>query len=399
MTRAQSLVLPLVSTSLFLLAYYWLRLSTRPMAGLFGEAPGMAAAFTLARLAGLVAIACLLLAAAFVAIPAALRPAGPARKVQLVLPLFLLLGTVAAIKLYFLKIGTVGDFARLPGVGDLNFATTWIAVGTLLGTLAVAVALLKVPLARRFQRRTWMALLAAGAACVVLWLATAFMLLTALTQPPSAGGPGGGSATGAAAGVVSTLRVGGLLMTLFLAALLLGLRRGRRAEDPPASAATEPDPSTPATRREAGRAVAYCLGIGVVLLAVSQLVPAPRTNPPPEVALVFDSPETQQLAERACMACHSHETEWPWYASVAPASWLVTSHVTSGRAGLNFSALNEVEGDRRERVPDQVVRTIERGFMPPADFLYLHPEARLTDAEKEQLAAGMKASLAAQLAR
>ncbi len=58
-----------------------------------------------------------------------------------------------------------------------------------------------------------------------------------------------------------------------------------------------------------------------------------------------------------------------------------------------------MQGDRRERLPDQIARTIERGNMPPADYLYLHPEARLTAAETEQLAAGMKASLAAQLAR
>jgi len=37
------------------------------------------------------------------------------------------------------------------------------------------------------------------------------------------------------------------------------------------------------------------------------------------------------------MACHSNEVAWPWYADVAPASWLVAYDVHEGRAELNFS--------------------------------------------------------------
>ena len=38
-----------------------------------------------------------------------------------------------------------------------------------------------------------------------------------------------------------------------------------------------------------------------------------------------------------CFACHSNLTEWPWYTSIAPVSWLTQHDVEDGRAKLNFS--------------------------------------------------------------
>ena len=40
-----------------------------------------------------------------------------------------------------------------------------------------------------------------------------------------------------------------------------------------------------------------------------------------------------------------------------------------------------------------MAQQIRSGTMPPADYLLLHPEARLTDAEKEQLIQGLQKSL------
>ncbi len=45
-----------------------------------------------------------------------------------------------------------------------------------------------------------------------------------------------------------------------------------------------------------------------------------RSNPPVIASVVWDSPETEQLVRTACYDCHSNETVWPWYASVAPVS-------------------------------------------------------------------------------
>ena len=121
------------------------------------------------------------------------------------------------------------------------------------------------------------------------------------------------------------------------------------------------------------------------LLLVAQFVPVDRTNPPVEAEPAWSSPRTRELARRACFDCHSHETKWPWYSYVAPASWLVAYDVHEGRSEFNVSAAKMGEAD-------EAAEKLEEGEMPPAPYLLLHPEARLTPQEKAELARGLRAT-------
>jgi len=132
------------------------------------------------------------------------------------------------------------------------------------------------------------------------------------------------------------------------------------------------------------------VGIGAVaFLVLIQLVPFGRqhTNPPVVQEPNWDSPQTRQLAVRACFDCHSNETVWPWYSNIAPVSWLVQNDVNEGRGRLNFS-----EWGRGEMEIDEVGEVIRRGEMPPSYFVILHPDARLTAAEQEALIRGLMAT-------
>lgn len=132
--------------------------------------------------------------------------------------------------------------------------------------------------------------------------------------------------------------------------------------------------------------------IGFIVLI--QLVPAWlwQTNPPVVAEPNWDSPETRALAVRACFDCHSNETAWPWYSKVAPISWLVTRHVVEGRQKLNFSEWG-IGRSRPGEAAEESAELIQRGEMPTKDYLLIHPSARLTDAEKQQLIKGLQASL------
>jgi hypothetical protein len=57
---------------------------------------------------------------------------------------------------------------------------------------------------------------------------------------------------------------------------------------------------------------------------------------------------------------------------------------------LNFSTLNS--GNSGEGTED-IGRQIQNGSMPPSDYLLMHPTARLTDAEKQQLIQGLQNTL------
>jgi hypothetical protein len=130
--------------------------------------------------------------------------------------------------------------------------------------------------------------------------------------------------------------------------------------------------------------------VGIALFGLIQLVPLGRdhTNPPVVQAVTWDSPQTEALVRRTCLNCHSNQTEWPWYSNIAPASWLVVNDVAQARDHMNFSDWGE-----RGRSVQELVRQIERGNMPPARYLALHPEAKLSAEERAQLITGLQKSL------
>ena len=80
----------------------------------------------------------------------------------------------------------------------------------------------------------------------------------------------------------------------------------------------------------------------VVVVVAIQVVPYghDHTNPPVIKEPAWDSAETSRLVHAACFDCHSNETKWPFYANVAPGSWLMMSDVEGGRRHMNFSEWN-----------------------------------------------------------
>lgn len=127
----------------------------------------------------------------------------------------------------------------------------------------------------------------------------------------------------------------------------------------------------------------------VIVLAILQLVPYGRdhANPPIESQPAWDNPHTAELFDRACADCHSHATEWPWYSHVAPVSWLVYRDVVEGRGEFNIHA----DPDHRGHA-DDAAEEVAEGEMPLKIYLPLHPEARLSEGERRELIAGLKAT-------
>lgn len=125
------------------------------------------------------------------------------------------------------------------------------------------------------------------------------------------------------------------------------------------------------------------------LLVVIQLVPYGRdhTNPPVRQEPPWDSAGTRALAVRACFDCHSNETVWPWYAHVAPISWLIQYDVHEGRRVLNYS-----EWDRPQEEAAESADSVVEGEMPPLYYSLIRPDRRLTAAEREALIRGLRAT-------
>lgn len=162
--------------------------------------------------------------------------------------------------------------------------------------------------------------------------------------------------------------------------------------------------------KQSPKIVGLVIGVPILIFLAIQLLPVwlLQNNPPVVAEPAWDSPETRALAERACFDCHSNETKWPWFTRIAPASWLATFDTVRGRRELNFSEWGVARsgGEAEEGTDDydnysrgereggdEMSEVILSGEMPPAIYLAMHPEAQLTDAEKQQLIDGLAASL------
>jgi mono/diheme cytochrome c family protein len=133
----------------------------------------------------------------------------------------------------------------------------------------------------------------------------------------------------------------------------------------------------------------FLAGVFVLVLAM-QVVPYGRdhANPPVVREPAWDSADTRELARRACFDCHSNETEWPLYARLAPASWLVQYDVDEGRRKLNFS-----EWHRPQDEADEAAEVVREGEMPLRIYRVMHAHARLSAAERDRLAQGLARSV------
>lgn len=124
--------------------------------------------------------------------------------------------------------------------------------------------------------------------------------------------------------------------------------------------------------------------VGLVLAA--QLVPVNRSNPP-VTGVIPAPPEITAMLRRACWDCHSRETRWPWYARVAPASWLVAHDVAEAREHLDLTAWDGYRPRKRARLLGELAEEVEEGEMPLWYYVLLHGEARLAAEEADRLVA------------
>ena len=124
----------------------------------------------------------------------------------------------------------------------------------------------------------------------------------------------------------------------------------------------------------------------LVTFIVIQFIPNTLTqeNPPVSGEPKWDSPETRETFFKACADCHSNETRFPWYGTVAPISWMIENEVKNGRKHFNIS-----EWDRRQQGGDKTADAVQRGAMPTGPYLLMHPRTNLNIEEKKKFVEGL----------
>lgn len=97
--------------------------------------------------------------------------------------------------------------------------------------------------------------------------------------------------------------------------------------------------------------------------------------------------EARAVLVEKCADCHSEATRAPFYAALAPGSWLIERDIVKARAHMNLSRWQELTPDQREVLTEEIVRQTRTGRMPPVQYRLLHWDARLSGQDVHALAA------------
>lgn len=124
----------------------------------------------------------------------------------------------------------------------------------------------------------------------------------------------------------------------------------------------------------------------IVIQFINSRLPETAPSGPGDVALSENVPaDVKEIMQRACYDCHSMETQYPWYSYVAPVKWLVKSDINEGRHHVNFSNWADYQDKEKVKKLDDLHEEVEKGDMPPSNYLFMHSEARLTESDRQKL--------------
>jgi hypothetical protein len=127
-------------------------------------------------------------------------------------------------------------------------------------------------------------------------------------------------------------------------------------------------------------AVGLVVGIGIQFIPVEGI-----GKNPPDRYKVEAPPEVLAILKQSCFDCHSNETAWPFYAKIAPGSWLMARDVRKGRSRMNFSEWGDTDEEERTIDKQNSWDQIQEGNMPPWFYIPMNPARALNDQEKAVL--------------
>jgi hypothetical protein len=131
------------------------------------------------------------------------------------------------------------------------------------------------------------------------------------------------------------------------------------------------------------------LALGLILIAIQFFPPARnlgRRDGPDEIAARYAVPaEVHTLLVDACYDCHSDRTNYPKYANLQPIGWWMEHHVNEGKSHLDFSRFGAYGPRQAARKLDAIANEVDEGDMPLRSYTWMHPPARLTEAQRAKI--------------
>lgn len=135
----------------------------------------------------------------------------------------------------------------------------------------------------------------------------------------------------------------------------------------------------------------YLLWALLAFIVVAQFFRIDKTNPESDPAkdfIALNNPPAHlaTLIKDACYDCHSYHSEYPWYTNIAPVSWWIKGHINDARKHLNFSEWGAYDAKRVDHKLEECVELVGDGSMPLKSFVWMHKEAKMTNAQRKEMA-------------
>ncbi len=124
----------------------------------------------------------------------------------------------------------------------------------------------------------------------------------------------------------------------------------------------------------------------IVVMIIIQFIPVNRpennVDLSKDIILTENAPEDiKHILGKACYDCHSNQTTYPWYAYVAPVSWLVAKDTREGREELNFSDWATLSKRKKIGLMKDIAEVVEEKEMPLKIYTVVHRDAILSESE------------------
>lgn len=134
--------------------------------------------------------------------------------------------------------------------------------------------------------------------------------------------------------------------------------------------------------------VRYVLIVALIALVVIQFIRPEKNQGGYESVAAFEAEtkpteQVAQILKQNCYDCHSAQTEYPWYAEVAPISMWLDEHIEHGTKHFNVSEWQAYSAKKKDHKLDELIEMVEEGEMPLDSYTWIH--GNLAPEDKELL--------------
>ncbi len=91
------------------------------------------------------------------------------------------------------------------------------------------------------------------------------------------------------------------------------------------------------------------------------------------------------MFNEACYDCHSNQTAFPWYTYIQPLGWWINGHIKGGKNKANYHNYGTLDKRAKNHLIEETIEVLENKRMPLKSYTWLHPKAKLSDADKTNM--------------